>query len=64
MGTGSRNFIRSTDFPSERSGTHLKKKSYVGMFFLAISTPNCMYVMCSKFNHWLTSCKSAELASR
>ena len=25
MGTGSRNFIGSTDFPSERSGTHLKK---------------------------------------
>ena len=30
MGTGSRNFIGSTDFPSERSGTHFKK-SY--MFF-------------------------------
>ena len=26
MGTGSRNFIGSTDFPSERSGTHLKKR--------------------------------------
>ena len=37
MGTGSRNFIGSTDFPFERSGTHLKKNSYV---FLAISTPN------------------------
>ena len=31
METGSRNFIGSTDFPSERSGTHLEKKSY--MFF-------------------------------
>ena len=31
MGTGSRNFIGSADFPSERSGTHLKKNSY--MFF-------------------------------
>ena len=38
MGTGSRNFIGSTDFPSERSGTHfLKKVLYV---FSAISTPN------------------------
>ena len=27
MGTGSQNFIGSTDFPSERSGTHLKKTS-------------------------------------
>ena len=27
MGTGSRNFNGSTDFPSERSGTHLKKNS-------------------------------------
>ena len=26
MGTGSRNFIGSTDFSSERSGRHLKKK--------------------------------------
>ena len=43
MGTGSRNFIGSTDFPSERSGTHLKKKSY--MFFLAISTPNSSEVI-------------------
>ena len=31
MGTGSRNFIGSTDFLFERSGTHLKKNSY--MFF-------------------------------
>ena len=37
MGTGSRNLIGSTDFPSERSGTHLKKNPIV---FLAISTPN------------------------
>ena len=42
MGTGSRNFIGSTDFPSERSGTHLKNKSYTGSFFLAISTPNLL----------------------
>ena len=31
MGTGSRNFIGSTDFPFERSGTNFKKNSY--MFF-------------------------------
>ena len=33
MGTGSRNFIGSTDFPSERSGTHLKKNPTRCMFF-------------------------------
>ena len=38
MGTGYRNFIGSTDFPSERSGTHIKKK--VLYVILAISTPN------------------------
>ena len=40
MGTGSRNFIGSTDFPSERSGTNLKKNSYTWYVFLAISAPN------------------------
>ena len=44
MGTGSRNFIGTTDFPSERSGTHLKKFLYV---FLAFSSPN-QYVFLSE----------------
>ena len=35
METGSRNFIGSTDFPSERSGTHLKKNSYMCFWRLA-----------------------------
>ena len=40
MGTGSRNFIGSTDIPSERSGTHLKKKSY--MFFWRLGRLLCI----------------------
>ena len=36
MGTGSRNFIGSTDFPSERSGTHLFKEKILYVF-LAIT---------------------------
>ena len=42
MGTGYRNFIGSTDFPFERSGTHLKKNSYMFFWRLAPLTV-CMY---------------------
>ena len=46
MGTGSRNFIGSTDFPSERSGTHLKKNSYMFFWRLAPLTVRIPLVQC------------------
>ena len=47
MGTGSRNFFGSTDFPSERSGTYIFFKSFMFFWRLApLTFTTCFVVYC------------------
>ena len=52
MGTGSRNFIGSTDFPFERSATDLKKNSYMFFWRLAPLTVRVLGAVASGERAW------------